>query len=95
MFSENKNYKKEIKYRYVLPDLQMLNINESGEIFENCAICLSHIEARGKLNCCNHLFCTLCIRIWEKKSTLCPICKQKFSKINTEFLRLKPLHNYK
>ncbi|KAF3793840.1 PHD and RING finger domain-containing protein 1 [Nymphaea thermarum] len=50
-----------------------------------CGICLSEERkgtVRGKLNCCDHFFCFICIMEWSKVESRCPMCKQRFETID-------------
>ena len=46
-----------------------------------CTICLDSATNRGKLECCDHLFCMPCILRWSKRTNTCPLCKQRFTEI--------------
>lgn len=48
-----------------------------------CAICfLGDGEAiRGKIDCCDHYFCFLCVMEWSKIESRCPICRFRFNTI--------------
>ncbi|XP_050255932.1 uncharacterized protein LOC126701670 [Quercus robur] len=52
-----------------------------------CMICLSDggESIRGKIDCCDHYFCFLCIMEWSKVESRCPICKRRFSTIQRLF----------
>ncbi|KPI88009.1 hypothetical protein ABL78_2885 [Leptomonas seymouri] len=61
---------------------------ESAEAYENvCGICFTEIHhadnPRGRLNSCNHLFCSYCIKEWAKNTNVCPSCKARFTRIYT------------
>eukprot|EP01018_Ginkgo_biloba_P028242 Gb_36420 [translate_table: standard] len=49
-----------------------------------CGICLSDDGKadRGKLDCCDHYFCFVCIMEWAKVESRCPMCKQRFISIS-------------
>lgn len=49
-----------------------------------CGICLSEDgkPSRGKLDCCDHYFCFVCIMEWAKVESRCPMCKQRFRTIS-------------
>lgn len=51
---------------------------------DECGICLTvqGINARGKLDCCDHYYCFACILEWAKVETRCPTCRQRFSTIS-------------
>ncbi len=54
----------------------------SSETSNNtCSICYDAVQIRGKLNCCDHLFCFGCIETWSKDSNACPLCKNKFRSV--------------
>ncbi|KAL7703485.1 Ring finger domain/Zinc finger C3HC4 type (RING finger) containing protein [Lotmaria passim] len=60
----------------------------SAEAYENiCGICFTEIHPvdnpRGRLNSCNHLFCSYCIKEWAKNTNVCPSCKARFTRIYT------------
>jgi hypothetical protein len=52
-----------------------------------CMICLSDggKSMRGKIDCCDHYFCFLCIMEWAKIESRCPICKRRFTTIRRLF----------
>ncbi|GLT52886.1 hypothetical protein SLA2020_261970 [Shorea laevis] len=52
-----------------------------------CMICLSDCERsiRGKIDCCDHNFCFICIVEWAKVESRCPACKRRFSTIRRPF----------
>jgi hypothetical protein len=58
--------------------------NNSAPI--ECAICYDNIKQQGILNSCDHAFCHECISKWSKESTTCPVCKQRFSRIQQKDL---------
>eukprot|EP01084_Bolivina_argentea_P114907 204469_1 len=42
-----------------------------------CVICRDELSGNVRLLDCNHIFCQLCIKKWEKEGNcLCPICRQ-------------------
>jgi hypothetical protein len=60
----------------------------SDEAYDNiCGICFTEIHLvdnpRGRLNSCNHLFCSYCIKEWSKNTNVCPSCKARFTRIYT------------
>ncbi|PRQ16403.1 putative chromatin regulator PHD family [Rosa chinensis] len=50
---------------------------------ERCAICFldDGKAARGKIDCCDHYFCFLCIKEWAKTESRCPMCRRRFNTI--------------
>lgn len=48
----------------------------------NCCICLNNICNKGIINPCQHEFCYDCIYMWSKQTNTCPICRERFNKIN-------------
>lgn len=50
---------------------------------DRCAICfLDDVKvARGKIDCCDHYYCFLCIKEWAKTESRCPMCRRRFSTI--------------
>ena len=44
-----------------------------------CTICQEVFDDPKRIDC-GHTFCSSCILQWASKSTMCPICRQKFSK---------------
>ncbi|XP_050376815.1 uncharacterized protein LOC126794200 [Argentina anserina] len=50
---------------------------------ERCAICFldDGKAARGKIDCCDHYFCFLCIKEWAKTESRCPMCRRRFDSI--------------
>lgn len=49
----------------------------------DCAICLSNIDGKCKLDSCSHEFCFKCIKKWAKKNNTCPMCRAKIGKITS------------
>ena len=49
----------------------------------SCVICLEDtIKVRGKIDCCEHLFCYDCILKWSKKANnKCPVCQRRFQHV--------------
>ncbi|GAB2243553.1 hypothetical protein Droror1_Dr00023681 [Drosera rotundifolia] len=45
-----------------------------------CGICLSEegTTIRGRIDCCDHCYCFLCIIDWAKMESRCPLCKCRF-----------------
>lgn len=51
---------------------------------ERCGVCLSEggrRSIRGKIDCCDHFFCFICIMEWAKVESRCPLCKRRFTTI--------------
>ncbi|CCW61007.1 unnamed protein product [Phytomonas sp. EM1] len=52
-----------------------------------CGICFTEIHPtenpRGRLNSCDHKFCSCCIKEWAKMTNVCPACKARFTRILT------------
>ena len=49
---------------------------------DECGICLEPTDRRGFLHgCCDHYFCFDCILQWSRISSLCPLCKRRFTSI--------------
>lgn len=50
-----------------------------------CSICFCEVHPvdnpRGKINSCDHLFCSYCIKEWAKTTNVCPTCKTRFTRI--------------
>jgi hypothetical protein len=44
-----------------------------------CTICQEVLDDPKRIEC-GHTFCHDCINQWSSKSSMCPICRQKFSK---------------
>lgn len=40
---------------------------------------MGRINIISKLNTCNHQFCFDCIKKWEKRKKICPLCRAPFS----------------
>lgn len=66
---------------------------QSNSIFESlaiiyqnlqkCPICLSYPKNPCRSNKCAHIFCYKCLRKWFKIRKTCPLCRKRFSKINS------------
>lgn len=50
---------------------------------ESCGVCFDTFDTRGKLDCCNHMYCVNCITTWSKTSNTCPQCKRRFKRIDS------------
>lgn len=50
---------------------------------DRCAICFldDGKVAQGKIDCCDHYYCFLCIKEWAKTESRCPMCRRRFSTI--------------
>ena len=51
-----------------------------------CGICYACIDAenlRGRINSCTHVFCSFCIVEWGRRTNVCPLCKSRFTRIET------------
>ena len=46
-----------------------------------CIICCNNILELANPDGCNHDFCKDCLFEWTKQSSICPLCKKKYSKI--------------
>jgi hypothetical protein len=74
-------------------DLKLLLLLRQ-KMSEKCSICLDIIGEkegeveggeRGKIDCCNHYFCSKCIKdCADKTSTTCPICRRHFHTIHSD-----------
>jgi hypothetical protein len=49
---------------------------------ESCGICLDDITDQGKINSCEHQFCFTCIKTWSDTSNTCPMCRERFVRID-------------
>jgi hypothetical protein len=47
----------------------------------SCGICFETPDTRGVIDCCNHVFCAICIEEWSKTANTCPFCKERFKTI--------------
>eukprot|EP01080_Neovahlkampfia_damariscottae_P000991 gene991-9897_t len=57
--------------------------NEDKEV-EDCTICMEKINELATINGCEHQFCFDCIKQWSTKSNTCPLCRKRFTKIESE-----------
>eukprot|EP00667_Euglena_gracilis_P030634 EG_transcript_42679 len=49
----------------------------------SCPVCYEHIEnVIVALNSCKHAFCKTCIEAWSRQSSVCPLCRGRFSSLN-------------
>ncbi|CAD8090749.1 unnamed protein product [Paramecium sonneborni] len=55
---------------------------------EQCGICYNAIENQGILDSCNHPFCSDCIKKWSNIENTCPLCKKKFTQIESKWNRV-------
>ena len=44
-------------------------------------IYLGRIKSPMKPNCCIHIFCSFCIKKWNKDSKKCPICRREMESL--------------
>ncbi|KAL0491071.1 E3 ubiquitin-protein ligase ICP0 [Acrasis kona] len=49
----------------------------------SCVICCDTITQRAKINSCLHVFCLECIKHWSTQSSTCPVCRERFTKIES------------
>jgi hypothetical protein len=51
---------------------------------DNCCICMCEVESDdlAGINGCEHRFCFSCIEKWAERENSCPLCKNRFSKID-------------
>ncbi|KAG6468109.1 hypothetical protein ZIOFF_072677 [Zingiber officinale] len=56
---------------------------EEEEEEQTCGICFSGSgrSVRGRIDCCDHYFCFVCIMEWAKIESRCPLCKRRFGSI--------------
>lgn len=54
------------------------------EAVHTCCICMSDVEPLdlAHINGCEHRFCFVCIEKWAARENSCPLCKQRFTKID-------------
>ena len=45
----------------------------------NCTICVRPLNLPVYSSKCGHTFCQECIRKWHKKSSICPVCREKIT----------------
>ncbi|XP_018417733.1 PREDICTED: E3 ubiquitin-protein ligase RNF139 [Nanorana parkeri] len=57
-----------------LPELQ---VSESNEIDDVCAICYQEFRTSARVTPCHHYFHALCLRKWLYIQDTCPMCHQK------------------
>ena len=50
-------------------------------VSHDCGVCLEPIKIRGKIDCCEHMFCYKCIKKWMGSSNVCPLCKARVSSL--------------
>ncbi|MPC48948.1 E3 ubiquitin-protein ligase Topors [Portunus trituberculatus] len=48
---------------------------------DTCPICLGNITDKCMANSCQHCFCLVCLKEWSKQKAVCPLCKERFTKI--------------
>lgn len=65
-----------------IPSQDVTECRENSDLhFSFIAICLQSVKVRGKISCCNHIFCYECIFEWSKVTNSCPLCKAVFHEI--------------
>lgn len=56
--------------------------DSESESVNNCSICLENLaEEKGTLDCCAHIFCAACIKVWSKSSNSCPLDRKQIKNI--------------
>lgn len=70
------------------PATGAIQTKDDTAAYENiCGICFTELHPidnpRGRLNSCDHLFCSYCIKEWAKNTNVCPSCKARFTRIFT------------
>ena len=60
------------------PHFSISVFNRSGL---ECFICREISLERGKLDCCEHYFCLICIVKWAHNVNTCPLCRKIFKSI--------------
>ncbi|EPY25676.1 hypothetical protein STCU_06567 [Strigomonas culicis] len=69
-------------------NLPMAVVDKDEDYANICGICFTDVDPvenpRGRLNSCNHLFCSYCIKEWAKATNVCPSCKALFTRIYTQ-----------
>mmetsp|Transcript_28857 Transcript_28857/g.40798 ORF Transcript_28857/g.40798 Transcript_28857/m.40798 type:complete len:380 (-) Transcript_28857:1295-2434(-) len=63
-----------------LPEQKDVDDDDDG----NCIICLCDPDPEdlAKINGCDHQFCFDCIEQWSERENTCPLCKNRFTKID-------------
>ena len=46
-----------------------------------CPICLGRVKSAMKPNCCIHLFCSFCIKKWNKVSKKLSVCRREMTSL--------------
>jgi hypothetical protein len=59
-------------------------IQQDDQQDDNCGICMESMKSvkRGKLNCCDHMFCEECITKQFQYNSRCPMCRREFVHVN-------------
>lgn len=57
------------------------DVSKSPSKTQCCSICLEDIHLKTITEPCFHSFCHICIFEWFKKKAICPVCRQKITKI--------------
>jgi hypothetical protein len=59
----------------------------------NCSICIDDLKEPASLDSCSHSFCFECITEWAKTMNTCPLCRERFHKINCKTKRVVKVRN--
>lgn len=51
------------------------------DIDNECGICYEEFQTRGKMDCCDHMYCFSCIRRWCDVENSCPMCKRPITSL--------------
>ncbi|XP_068094106.1 E3 ubiquitin-protein ligase RNF139 [Hyperolius riggenbachi] len=57
--------------------LPEVNVSETNEIDDVCAICYQEFQTSARVTRCHHYFHALCLRKWLYIQDTCPMCHQK------------------
>lgn len=68
------------KNNFIIKNDNKMIENKENHFYKdlNCSICFENMDIIGKINCCEHKFCYLCIIQWSEITNLCPLCKKEF-----------------
>lgn len=59
-------------------------VDKKPAAVDNCCICMCDVEPSdlALINSCDHRFCFGCIEKWAERENKCPLCKNRFNKID-------------
>jgi hypothetical protein len=76
------------------PETQAADDDKKPAALDSCCICMCDVEPEdlAGINGCEHKFCFGCIEKWGERENSCPLCKNRFNKIDRVHKKRKKGH---